>query len=155
VPRRPLPPSRKNRSPSPPIDTTVAVSSADIRGRRRRLRRRRPFSGRTDDTGDLLVRLRSSWTLPLPLSASERRPSLVTGECPPWPWLPWPLRQRGLSCGPRAPAVSDRGSTDPGYNLLLVFNFRKFQNLVESCKNHRIFSVCQKNMHDLSKCSKK
>jgi hypothetical protein len=39
--------------------------------------------------------------------------------------------------------------------LLLVFYFRKLQNLVESCKNHRIFSVYQKNENDLSKCSEK
>jgi hypothetical protein len=33
--------------------------------------------------------------------------------------------------------------------------FRKLQNLVESCKMHRIFPANQKNVHDPSKCSEK
>jgi hypothetical protein len=49
------------------------------------------------------------------------------------------------------------GQVDPGAkSSLQLFLFPgEFQKSIESCKNYRKLSVCQKNANDLSKCSEK
>jgi hypothetical protein len=84
-PRRPLPPWPRNRAAVLRNAAAVADSSAGSERRRRRFHSRRPSSSPVDSPCDLLVRLRSSWTLSPSSSRTGAPPPLVPGRCSPWP----------------------------------------------------------------------
>jgi hypothetical protein len=103
-----LPPRPRNRAAMPRVTAAIAVSSADIRGCRHRLRRRRPVSSQASTTGETPVSSRSGHTLhPSPSRAiappsAGRRRRLGAGRAGPLPqptWSAWPANMASVPAG--------------------------------------------------------
>jgi hypothetical protein len=97
-------------------------------------------------SGELLVFVDPSPALP-----RARRIAVVCV----WPayWLSGQLARSLLTC-PAWPYRSVTvGQQTPGTKISC--SLFQFQKIIETCKIHRIFHVCQKNANDLSKCSEK
>jgi hypothetical protein len=96
------PPWPETPSPSPFFPASTEL-------RRRRLLAAGPSSGQAYLTGELRVSRRFSWTSSPPPCWPEPPPESAAGDQSLRACLPWPMRQRGLASGPRAPSVSHCG----------------------------------------------
>jgi hypothetical protein len=86
---------------------------------------------------------------PRPVAADASEP-VELGRCPA------DLARLACHRGPGPHSSLAVGRSDPGEKSSCAVNyFQKFQTLVQTCKMHILFSVCQKNTHDISKCSEK
>jgi hypothetical protein len=120
----PTPSEHSLRSPAPPSSSPSAESGRGGQNcrRHRRFPAGQPSLPPPNSPPSVLLRPNRSRRRPpgegpvlldpLPsLFPRRSAASMLPCRSPPWPGLPWPLRQRGLACGPRAPLFSDRGST--------------------------------------------